>query len=83
MVEGYTPPAQVIEDVKRIIAAAHIEVGGVEYLLNARDGQIYYYDINVMSNFVADAPQIIGFDPLSQLVDYLLIRAGLAEQETD
>ena len=82
MVEGYTPPAQVIEDVKRIIAAAHIEVGGVEYLLNARDSQIYYYDINVMSNFVADAPQIIGFDPFSRLVDYLLIRAGLAEQET-
>ena len=82
MVEGYTPPVQVIEDVKRIIAAAHIEVGGVEYLLNARDGQIYYYDINVMSNFVADAPQIIGVDPLSRLVDYLLIRAGLAEQET-
>ncbi|MCH7674993.1 hypothetical protein IH879_08575 [candidate division KSB1 bacterium] len=82
MVEVYTPPVQVIEDVKRITAAAHIEVGGVEYLLNARDGQIYYYDINVMSNFVADAPQIIGFDPLSRLVDYLLIRAGLAEQET-
>ena len=75
MVEGYTPPAQVIEDVKRITAAARIEVGGVEYLLNARDRQIYYYDINVMSNFVADAPQIIGFDPFPRLVDYLLIRA--------
>ncbi len=48
----------------------------VEIKINARDGQIYYYDINVMSNFVADAPRIIGFDPLSRLVDYLLIRAG-------
>ena len=82
MVERYTPPAQVIEDVKRITAAAHIEVGGVEYLVNARDRQIYYYDINVMSNFVADAPQVIGFDPFPLLVDYLLVRAGLAEPET-
>ncbi|MCH7676330.1 hypothetical protein IH879_15465 [candidate division KSB1 bacterium] len=82
MVEGYTPTAQVIEDVKRITTAAHIEVGGVEYLVNARDGQIYYYDINVMSNFVADAPQVIGFDPFPLLVDYLLIRAGLGEPET-
>ncbi len=54
----------------------------VEIKINARDGQIYYYDINVMSNFVADAPQIMGFDPLARLVDYLLVRAGLAGQET-
>lgn len=76
-VEAYTPPPNVIEDVKRITNAAHIEAGGVEYLVNADDGQVYYYDINVLSNFVADAPQVIGFDPFSRLVDYLLIRAGL------
>ncbi len=36
-VESYTPPTQVIDEVKRITAAAHIDVGGVEYLVNARD----------------------------------------------
>lgn len=81
-VEEYTPPSHIIEDVKRITMAAKIEVGGVEYLVNARDGQAYYYDINVMSNFVADAPQVVGFDPFPRLVDYLLIRAGLAEPGT-
>jgi hypothetical protein len=74
---GYTPPPQVIADVQRLLAAANIEVGGVEYLVNARDGQVYYYDVNALSNFVANAPQVIGFDPFPRLVDYLLARAGL------
>ncbi len=74
---GCLPPPQVIADVKRITAAEGIEVGGVEYLVNSRDGQIYYYDINALSNFVANAPDIIGFDPFPRLVDFLLARAGL------
>ncbi len=77
--EGFTPPAHVIADAKRIMTAANIEVGGVEDLVNARDGQVFYYDINALSNFVANAPQVVGFDPLPRLVDYLLDRAGLTE----
>ncbi|HSF29027.1 MAG TPA: hypothetical protein VLK82_00950 [Candidatus Tectomicrobia bacterium] len=75
-VEAYTPPPHIIEAVQHISAAAHIEVGGVEYLVNARDGQAYFYDINALSNFVADAPNIVGFNPVPKLVDYLLARAG-------
>jgi hypothetical protein len=78
-VEGYTPPAYVIADVQRLLAAANIEVGGVEYLVNARDGQVYYYDMNALSNFVANAAQVIGFDPFLRLVDYLLERAAIVE----
>jgi len=70
-VEGYTPPAEVIADVERIMAAARIEIGGVEYIVDDRDGQRYYYDINALSNFVADAPRVIGFDPFARLADYL------------
>ena len=70
-VEGYTPPAQVIEDVDRITKAAGIEIGGVEYIVDSRDGQHYYYDINALSNFVADAPRVIGFDPFARLADFL------------
>ncbi len=81
-VERCTPPARVIDDVKRIANAAHIEVGGVEYLVNARDGRVYYYDVNVLSNFVANAPQVIGFDPFPRLVDYLLVRAELTSRAT-
>jgi hypothetical protein len=70
-VEGYTPPAEIVDQVERIMRAAHIDVGGVEYLIDARDGQLHYYDINALSNFVADAPRVVGFDPFARLVDYL------------
>lgn len=70
-VEGVTPPPEVIDDVVRIMAAAHIDVGGVEYLVDDRDGQRYYYDINALSNFVTDAPRLVGFDPFERLVDFL------------
>lgn len=70
-VEGYTPPREIVEDVERIMAAAKIDVGGVEYVTDARDGKRYYYDINALSNFVADAPRVVGFDPFARLVDYL------------
>ena len=77
-VEGYTPPPEIIEQVERIMAAAHIDVGGIEYMIDARDGQLYFYDINALSNFVADAPQVIGFDPFARLVDYLVREAETA-----
>ena len=70
-VEGYTPPAEIVDQVECIMRAAHIDVGGVEYLIDACGGQLYYYDINALSNFVADAPRVVGFDPFARLVDYL------------
>lgn len=79
-VEAYTPPRSVVDDVLRMTAAAGIEVGGVEYLVNERDGQVYYYDINALSNFVADAPNVVGFDPVVKFVDHLVRRSGLGER---
>lgn len=38
-VEGFTPPPEVIADVERIMTAAGIEIGGVEYIVDSRDGQ--------------------------------------------
>lgn len=70
-VEGYTPPPAVIADVERIFEAAGIDVGGVEYMIDDRDGELLYYDINALSNFVAEAPRVVGFDPFVTLVDYL------------
>jgi hypothetical protein len=75
-IEQYEPPEELIEDAKRIVAAAGMELGGVEYLVNERDGLPYFYDVNVLSNFVANAPEVIGFDPFVDLVDFLLERAG-------
>lgn len=77
-VEGYTPPKRVIEDVERIMEVAGIEVGGVEYILDDRDGRLLYYDINALSNFVADPVRVIGFDPHALLADYLVAEAERA-----
>ena len=70
-VEPYTPPETIVSDVERIMLAAGIEIGGVEYMIDARDGQPYYYDINALSNFIADAPRVLGFDPFARLADWL------------
>lgn len=75
-VESYTPPAEVIAAVERQTAAAGIEVGGVEYIIDDRDGQLYYYDLNALSNFVADAPRVLGFDPFVRLCEFLEAEAG-------
>jgi hypothetical protein len=80
-VEGYDAPAQVRNAVEEIMARAGIELGGVEYMIDARDGQLYYYDVNALSNFVADAPRIVGFDPFVHLADWL--ERELAEAQAD
>jgi len=77
-VEAYAPPGRVIQDVLAIVEAADIDLGGVEYLVDDADGEIYYYDINVLSNFVTNAAQVVGFDPYARLVDYLQIRGRLS-----
>jgi hypothetical protein len=70
-IESYQPPLEVIGMVARIVESAGIDVGGVEYITDARTGRHLFYDINALSNFVADAPRILGFDPHARLVDYL------------
>lgn len=76
-VERADPPAHIIAQVEKIAQTAGIDVGGIEYLIDDRDGQHYFYDVNALSNFVADAVNVIGFDPWVRLVDYLEVRAGL------
>ena len=81
-VEGYTPPAAIIAEVERIVAAAGIDVGGVEYLVDARTGEHVFYDINALSNFVAESPRIVGFDAFAKLADYLVHEAEEADRKS-
>ena len=74
-IERVDPPAAVVEDAKRIVAAAGMDVAGVEYVVHERDGFAYFYDLNALSNFVANAPEVIGFDPFVDLVDLIVARA--------
>jgi len=75
-VEGYAPPPEIVADVLRIARASRLDVGGIEYLISERDGRLYFYDINALSNFVTDAPRVVGFDPWPIFVDFLAARAA-------
>ena len=82
-IEAFDPPAEIVSDAKRIAAAARMDVCGIEYVVDERDGLPYFYDLNALSNFVADAPSVIGFDPFVNLVDLIVDLAGEASVELD
>ncbi len=65
------PPEEIIAAVERIAVEGGLEVGGVEYLIDDRDGSVLFYDINGLSNFVANPLQVLGFDPHDDLVGWL------------
>lgn len=71
-VRAVRPPDEVVDAVESIAAAAGIDVGGIEYMVDDRDGVVRFYDVNANSNFVADAERVVGFDPFARLADYLL-----------
>jgi Glutathione synthase/Ribosomal protein S6 modification enzyme (glutaminyl transferase) len=73
-VEGFKPAREIIREVESIAEHVELDIGGIEYLIDDRDGRHYFYDINALSNFVADAKNVIGFDPFERLVDYLVGR---------
>lgn len=75
-VEGFEPPPDVIDDVERVMSHAGIELGGIEYIVDDRDGRRLYYDINALSNFVADGVNVVGFDPFVKLVNWLEAEAS-------
>ena len=81
-VEGFEPPSSVIANVERIMAAAGVELGGVEYMVDERDGSAgvpLFYDVNALSNFVADGEQVVGFNPFARLVDWLSLEMTKAD----
>jgi glutathione synthase/RimK-type ligase-like ATP-grasp enzyme len=78
-VEGFTPSAEIIEQVERIARRVRLDVGGIEYLVDDRDGKHYFYDVNALSNFVADPVNVIGFDPWVKFVDYIESRISNVE----
>ena len=81
-VEAATPAPEIVGQAERIARAAGLDIGGIEYLVDDRDGRHYFYDVNALSNFVADAPRVIGFDPWVPVVDYIEERAGIRSSRT-
>jgi hypothetical protein len=70
-ISAFQPPAEVIAGVEQVAAMAGLDVGGIEYLIDDRDGVARFYDFNAMSNFVARPSDVLGFDPHDDLVAFL------------
>ncbi|MFL6760666.1 RimK family alpha-L-glutamate ligase [Sphingomonas sp.] len=66
-----TPSSELIDAAERIARAAGLDLGSVEVVIDDRDGTPRFYDINAMSNFVADPLNVLGWDPHDRLIDYL------------
>jgi glutathione synthase/RimK-type ligase-like ATP-grasp enzyme len=71
------PPQALRDGAEAIMRAAHIDVGGIEVLIDDRCGTPRFYDVNALSNFVAKPLDVLGWDPHEQLVDR--IEGWLAE----
>nr|WP_063571377.1 alpha-L-glutamate ligase [Luteibacter rhizovicinus] len=70
-VSAYKPDAEAIRAAEAIARAAKLDIGGIEFMIDDRDGVRRFYDINGLSNFVADPLNVLGWDPHEKLVDYL------------
>jgi glutathione synthase/RimK-type ligase-like ATP-grasp enzyme len=74
------PGPELIAAAERIARAVGLDVGGVEVVIDARDGVPRFYDINALSNFVANPLDVLGWDPHERLVDFL--ETAIAEAKT-
>jgi glutathione synthase/RimK-type ligase-like ATP-grasp enzyme len=64
-------PPDAVRTATRIVEAARLDVGGIEYLETA-DGRRVFYDINANSNLRPSVAAAFGFDPFERVVDYLV-----------
>ena len=69
-------PPDAVETAKKIVRAARLDVGGIEYL-ETDDGRRVFYDINANSNLRPSVAAAYGFDPFKRVVDFLVGQIGL------
>ena len=70
------PAPDVIAAAEQIAQAIGLDIGGVELVVDDRDGIPRFYDVNALSNFVAKPLEVLGWDPHERLVDWIMARIG-------
>jgi hypothetical protein len=70
-ISEFRPPPEIVRAVERLAAMSGMDVGGIEYMVDDRDGRPKFYDLNAMSNFVAKPLEVLGWDPHERFVDWL------------
>jgi glutathione synthase/RimK-type ligase-like ATP-grasp enzyme len=63
-------PRHAVETAAKIVSAARLDVGGIEYL-ETPDGRRVFYDINANSNLRPSVAAAFGFDPFERVVSFL------------
>ncbi|THD81728.1 MAG: alpha-L-glutamate ligase [Phenylobacterium sp.] len=75
-ISEFKPPPEIVRAVEKVAVMSGLDVGGIEYMVDDRDGTPRFYDLNAMSNFVAKPLEVLGWDPHEKLIDYLLREIG-------
>jgi hypothetical protein len=70
-IRAYDPPADVVSAVELIATLSGLDVGGIEYMVDDRDGRAKFFDFNALSNFVARPMDVLGFEPHDRLADFI------------
>lgn len=68
---AFEPPPEVVAAAERVAQTLGMDVGGVEVMIDERDGSARFYDINALSNFVGRPFEVLGWDPHDRLVEEL------------
>jgi hypothetical protein len=63
-------PSEAVETAARIVRAARLDVGGIEYL-ETPDGRRVFYDVNANSNLRPSVAAAFGLEPFQQVVTFL------------
>jgi glutathione synthase/RimK-type ligase-like ATP-grasp enzyme len=63
-------PSDAVATARRIVHAARLDVGGIEYL-ETPDGRRVFYDVNANSNLRPAVAAAFGFDPFDRVVAFL------------
>jgi glutathione synthase/RimK-type ligase-like ATP-grasp enzyme len=63
-------PPDAVDTARKIVQAAKLDVGGIEYL-ESIEGRRVFYDINANSNLRPSVAAAFGFDPFERVVDFL------------
>ena len=70
-------PLDAVRTAQRIVDAARLDVGGIEYL-ETIDRRRVFYDVNANSNLRPSIAADWGFDPFERVADYLIAQIARA-----
>jgi glutathione synthase/RimK-type ligase-like ATP-grasp enzyme len=68
--EAFEPSLTIVKAIEKIARAAHLEVASVEFAIDRRDNQPYFYAIHAHSNFIV-GHRPGGYDAYAVLADHI------------